>query len=227
MGFSRKEFWTGLPCPSSGVFPTQGSNLHVLCLLHWRVGSIPLAPPGKPHHTSTNGLPDFTSPKSHHDVLSQEVTSSTLSGVSKRHYWGKQINLMTWKLILLQIKWLLFFFLTKLRMTQNSLSRNTDYHKIILNYLWFGRHKSQKELKELSTTGIVKLSFSKIIHMNKVFYFVFLTQKNGNRVAVETLFILVIKHICSWINELLWKNKLSPFISLRNAFPIKNDLCLL
>ena len=110
MGLSRKEFCTGLPCPSSGVFPTQGSNLHVLCLLHWQVGSIPLAPPGKPHHTSTNGLPDFTSPKSHHDILSQEITSSTLSGVSKRHYWGKQINLMTWKLILLQIKWLLFFF---------------------------------------------------------------------------------------------------------------------
>lgn len=88
-------------------------------------------------------------------------------------------------------------------MAQNSLSRNTDYHKIILNYLWFGRHKSQKELKELSTTGIVKLSFSKIIYMNKVFYFVFLTQKNGNRIAVETLFILVIKNIFSWINELL------------------------
>ena len=31
-----------------GIFPTQGSNLHFLCLLRWQVGSLPLAPPGKP-----------------------------------------------------------------------------------------------------------------------------------------------------------------------------------
>ena len=32
-----------------GIFPTQGSNLCLLCLLHWQVGSLPLAPPGKPY----------------------------------------------------------------------------------------------------------------------------------------------------------------------------------
>ena len=26
-GFSRQEYWSGLPCPSPGIFPTQGSNL--------------------------------------------------------------------------------------------------------------------------------------------------------------------------------------------------------
>ena len=31
-----------------GIFPTKGSNLHLLCLLHWQVGSFPLAPPEKP-----------------------------------------------------------------------------------------------------------------------------------------------------------------------------------
>ena len=31
-----------------GIFPTQGLNLRLLCLLHWRVGSLPLAPPGEP-----------------------------------------------------------------------------------------------------------------------------------------------------------------------------------
>ena len=31
-----------------GIFPTQGSNPHLLPLLHWRTGSWPLAPPGKP-----------------------------------------------------------------------------------------------------------------------------------------------------------------------------------
>ena len=27
MGFSRQEYWSGLPFPPSGIFPTQGSNL--------------------------------------------------------------------------------------------------------------------------------------------------------------------------------------------------------
>ena len=31
-----------------GIFPTQGSNLHLLHFLHWQVGSLPLVPPGKP-----------------------------------------------------------------------------------------------------------------------------------------------------------------------------------
>ena len=31
-----------------GIFPTQGSNLHFLHLLHWQEGSLPVAPPGKP-----------------------------------------------------------------------------------------------------------------------------------------------------------------------------------
>ena len=35
-----------------GIFRTQGSNLHLLCLLHWQVGSLPLAPPEKPHKLS-------------------------------------------------------------------------------------------------------------------------------------------------------------------------------
>ena len=55
MGFSRQEHWSGLPCsppgnlPLRGIFPTQGSNLHLLCILNWQAGSFPLAPPGKPH----------------------------------------------------------------------------------------------------------------------------------------------------------------------------------
>ena len=30
------------------IVPTQGSNPCLLCLLRWQVGSLPLAPPGKP-----------------------------------------------------------------------------------------------------------------------------------------------------------------------------------
>ena len=30
------------------IFPTEGSNPRLLCLLHWQAGSLPLVPPGKP-----------------------------------------------------------------------------------------------------------------------------------------------------------------------------------
>ena len=48
MGFPRQEHWSGSPCLLQGIFPTQGSNLPLLRLLHWQVGSLPLAPRGKP-----------------------------------------------------------------------------------------------------------------------------------------------------------------------------------
>ena len=35
------------------IFPSQGSNLSLLSLLHWLKGSLPLAPPGKPHKQSS------------------------------------------------------------------------------------------------------------------------------------------------------------------------------
>ena len=35
MGFSRQEYWSGLPCPPLGIFLTQGLNPH---LLHWQAG---------------------------------------------------------------------------------------------------------------------------------------------------------------------------------------------
>ena len=41
---------TGVGCHEllQGIFPTQGLNLCLLCLLHWQLGSLPLAPPGSP-----------------------------------------------------------------------------------------------------------------------------------------------------------------------------------
>ena len=47
-GFSRREEWSGWLCPPPGIFPTQGSIPHLLCLLHWQAGSLPPAPAGKP-----------------------------------------------------------------------------------------------------------------------------------------------------------------------------------
>ena len=39
MGFPRQKYWSGLPFPSPGIFPTQGSKAH---LLHWESISLPL-----------------------------------------------------------------------------------------------------------------------------------------------------------------------------------------
>ena len=39
MGFSRQEYWSGLPFPFQGIFLNQGSNPH---LLHWQADSLPL-----------------------------------------------------------------------------------------------------------------------------------------------------------------------------------------
>ena len=49
LGFSRQEYWSGLPCPPpQGIFPTQGSNLHLLRILHWQADSLPLGHLGSP-----------------------------------------------------------------------------------------------------------------------------------------------------------------------------------
>ena len=48
MGFSRQEYWSGLPLPPPQDLPTQGSNPHLLGLLHWQVGSLPLCYLGNP-----------------------------------------------------------------------------------------------------------------------------------------------------------------------------------
>ena len=51
MGFSRQGYQSGLPCPLPGIFLTQVSNMRLLRLLHWQVGSLPLAPLRKPSHS--------------------------------------------------------------------------------------------------------------------------------------------------------------------------------
>ena len=48
MGFSRREYWVGCHALLQGIFPTQGLNSRLWCLLHWQAGSLPLVPPLKP-----------------------------------------------------------------------------------------------------------------------------------------------------------------------------------
>ena len=48
MGYPRQEYLGGLHALLQGIFPPQGSKSHLMSLLHWQAGSLPLAPPGKP-----------------------------------------------------------------------------------------------------------------------------------------------------------------------------------
>ena len=48
MEFFRQEYWGGLPFPNPVDFPDPGIEPAFLGLLHWQVGSLPLAQPGKP-----------------------------------------------------------------------------------------------------------------------------------------------------------------------------------
>ena len=50
--------WVAMPS-LQGIFLTQGSSLH---LLHWQMGSLPLAPPGNPEASEI----DVYSPHSSH-----------------------------------------------------------------------------------------------------------------------------------------------------------------
>ena len=47
-GFSRQEYWSEVPCPSPGDVPNPRIKPTSLGLLCWQVGSLPLAPHGKP-----------------------------------------------------------------------------------------------------------------------------------------------------------------------------------
>ena len=48
MGFSRQEYWSGLPCPPSGDLPNPGIDLRLFGLLHWQAVSLSVAPSEKP-----------------------------------------------------------------------------------------------------------------------------------------------------------------------------------
>ena len=40
--------WVAISSSRGSIFQTQRLNLHLLSLLHWQMGSLPLSPPGKP-----------------------------------------------------------------------------------------------------------------------------------------------------------------------------------
>ena len=63
-------------CHFQGLFPTQGSNQHLLCLLRWQAGSLPLAPPWKPQHFQRALLFQVAGSAGKHTLASQHPFSS-------------------------------------------------------------------------------------------------------------------------------------------------------
>ena len=79
---------TGMDCHAilQGIFLTQRSNPHPLGLLHWQMGSLPLAPPGKP--TLVSWLSSFLTRSSSHN---NSVKRLVRQGSQKSHIcWGSQ-----------------------------------------------------------------------------------------------------------------------------------------
>jgi len=56
VGFSRQEYWSGLPLPTPGDLPKPGIKLTSLVSPALEVGSLPLSPPGKPYIYITRTL---------------------------------------------------------------------------------------------------------------------------------------------------------------------------
>ena len=82
-----------------GIFPTQGSNPHLLCLLHWQVDSLWLAPPGKSffiwvpgflHNISEASAEDFSVGMSFAGwsicKRSEDTSLGTASTVGRQHH---------------------------------------------------------------------------------------------------------------------------------------------
>ena len=47
-GIFQAKILLGCHALLQGIFPTQGSNLSLLLLLHWQVNTLPLSHPGSP-----------------------------------------------------------------------------------------------------------------------------------------------------------------------------------
>ena len=73
-------------CSPLEGFLTQGSNLHLLCLLHWQVGSLLIVPPGKP--TWINRRDKIHRMKHQKKKKSQFYYLMTLKHKEKREIFG-------------------------------------------------------------------------------------------------------------------------------------------
>ena len=77
MEFSREEYWNGLHFLFHGIFPVQGSIMH---LLHWQLDFLPLRHLGI--YTESPPWASVLPPPSHLSRLSQSTVLSSLSYIA-------------------------------------------------------------------------------------------------------------------------------------------------
>ena len=78
-GVLQARYWSGLPFPTQGIFPIQGLNPHLLCLLHRQVVFfLPLVPPGKPREYTSIFLQYNYSGPQRTCLMSNYMNESTL-----------------------------------------------------------------------------------------------------------------------------------------------------
>ena len=80
---------TGVGCHAllQGIFPTQGSNPHLLHLLHWQLGSLPPAPPGKPP-VKAAAAKSLQSCPTLCDPIDRNQPGSPVPGFSRQEHWS-------------------------------------------------------------------------------------------------------------------------------------------
>ena len=71
--FPGKNTEVGCQFLLQGIFPTQGSNIHLLSLLHWQVDSLPLHDLGSPMSRLVPGKSLLIWPVSHKDPASAQA----------------------------------------------------------------------------------------------------------------------------------------------------------
>ena len=66
VGFPRQEYSSGLPFPTPGHFPDSGIKPHLLHLLHWQEGSLPL------HHLRNPNLMELSFKKKKKNAVQKQ-----------------------------------------------------------------------------------------------------------------------------------------------------------
>ena len=84
MGFSRQEYWSGLPCPPPGDLPNPGIEPKSPAL---QVGSLPLSHQGSPEYTEELYKKELHDPDNHDGVITHlEPDILECEGLRKHHY---------------------------------------------------------------------------------------------------------------------------------------------
>ena len=96
MGFSRQEYWSGLPLPSPGDLPGPGIEPMSVCLLHWQAGSLPLASPRKlsPEHIQQQMA--FSSYVNHVNRMNNVIFNNKIAHILA-YVWNSRVEPPMWQ----------------------------------------------------------------------------------------------------------------------------------